>query len=653
MSQINTDLEALKTARDNMKTALEGKGQTVTKDIRTYANAIANIPTEGGGVKLFETEQAMQADATAEEGDLATIYTQVTGDYDGVSNISSITFPSTVTFDTAISSSYRCYGSGTGSRPLSIDGSLSASNMMFRISFEGKKTIKYTSSDGLTYTRTDSLSETINFDEDYEMNWNEFNDNFKPFMQVMGYYFGGLYKYKTNNIHSDINIPISSFGYENNDIVWTDTNLEITSNHKELIESAIVAAYNYVGKPVSVDSTLFGVIFCNNDLSHIYIYTMNEFNMTFSTILFDSNGTLYFKATGSNTVTGYDYDVTLETITPISLTSSVSGSTTFYSGIIGNLVNAYYGGFKNMSIKYRANITDSDVTTKDKFVNYKKVDEYIPAPSQLTATAGDVYLTNFIGKNGAETGILASTISNSFADTSAEIYLKVKNAYESMSPRVLTDNDRKIDKNIQFIPTKSNGTPLLDTSAVTSMQNMFDGCKNLTTIPLLDTHNVTTFYYTFISCSNLINIPLINTSSAVNTSFMFSGCSSMTSVPELDLSNVTNTSYMFYGCKALESAPAFNTSKATNMSYMYEDCTNLKRVGQIDISKATNISYMFCSCTSLEEIDLSGGTITNTNPERTFLFQYVPTNCTIYVKDQTSKTTLEGWDSTHTYTIKP
>ena len=210
-----------------------------------------------------------------------------------------------------------------------------------------------------------------------------------------------------------------------------------------------------------------------------------------------------------------------------------------------------------------------------------------------------------------------------------------------------------IDKNIQFIPTKSNGTPLLDTSAVTSMQNMFDGCKNLTTIPLLDTHNVTTFYYTFISCSNLINIPLINTSSAVNTSFMFSGCSSMTSVPELDLSNVTNTSYIFYGCKALESAPAFNTSKATNMSYMYEDCTNLKRVGQIDISKATNISYMFCSCTSLEEIDLSGGTITNTNPERTFLFQYVPTNCTIYVKDQTSKTTLEGWDSTHTYTIKP
>lgn len=43
MAQLNTDLETIKTARDNMKTALEGQGQTVTKDIRTYAQAIANL----------------------------------------------------------------------------------------------------------------------------------------------------------------------------------------------------------------------------------------------------------------------------------------------------------------------------------------------------------------------------------------------------------------------------------------------------------------------------------------------------------------------------------------------------------------------------------------------------------------------------------
>ena len=69
------DLNTIKTARDNMKTALEGKGQTVTKDIRTYAEAITNI--EGGGsgdVKLFETVESMQADSTAQEGDLAVVY---------------------------------------------------------------------------------------------------------------------------------------------------------------------------------------------------------------------------------------------------------------------------------------------------------------------------------------------------------------------------------------------------------------------------------------------------------------------------------------------------------------------------------------------------------------------------------------------------
>lgn len=43
MAQLNTDLETIKTARDNMKIALEGQGQTVTKDIRTYAQVIANL----------------------------------------------------------------------------------------------------------------------------------------------------------------------------------------------------------------------------------------------------------------------------------------------------------------------------------------------------------------------------------------------------------------------------------------------------------------------------------------------------------------------------------------------------------------------------------------------------------------------------------
>ena len=62
MATLNEQLTELQTARDNIKTAIEGKGQTVTKDIRTYAEAINNIVSgEGSGIDTSD------ATATAED----------------------------------------------------------------------------------------------------------------------------------------------------------------------------------------------------------------------------------------------------------------------------------------------------------------------------------------------------------------------------------------------------------------------------------------------------------------------------------------------------------------------------------------------------------------------------------------------------------
>ena len=65
MATLNEQLTELQTARDNMKVALEGKGQTVTKDIRTYAEAISNI-SSGGSSGGTDT-----SDATAVAEDIA------------------------------------------------------------------------------------------------------------------------------------------------------------------------------------------------------------------------------------------------------------------------------------------------------------------------------------------------------------------------------------------------------------------------------------------------------------------------------------------------------------------------------------------------------------------------------------------------------
>ena len=174
------------------------------------------------------------------------------------------------------------------------------------------------------------------------------------------------------------------------------------------------------------------------------------------------------------------------------------------------------------------------------------------APTQLTATPGDVYKQLFYGKNGVESGALAQNISNSFNDTNADIYSKIQLSYNDISPRVLTDSDKSIDNKIFIIPVKSDGTSLLDTSNVTNMENTFASCSNLTTIPQLDTSNVTNMRNTFASCSNLTTIPQLDTSKVYDMENTFYGCRNLTTIPQLDISNVKYYMWdMFHNCSSL------------------------------------------------------------------------------------------------------
>ena len=84
--------------------------------------------------------------------------------------------------------------------------------------------------------------------------------------------------------------------------------------------------------------------------------------------------------------------------------------------------------------------------------------------------------------------------------------------------------------------------PRLDTSKVTNMKGMFNGCGQLTTIPALNTSNVT------------------------NMDSMFKGCSSLTTIPQLDTSSVKDMSFMFHGCGALTAIYMKNIKVSLNIS---------------------------------------------------------------------------------------
>lgn len=130
-------------------------------------------------------------------------------------------------------------------------------------------------------------------------------------------------------------------------------------------------------------------------------------------------------------------------------------------------------------------------------------------------TVGGSYTFKDIGYRTNEVVILGD-VNNINSDISYS-----KTLYDDWNPSNNSTSDLYFrDKTIVY-------APLIDTSNVTNMSNMFYGCSYLTTVPQLNTSNV------------------------INMSTMFGSCWDLISIPQLDTSNVTNMSYMFSGCSAL------------------------------------------------------------------------------------------------------
>ncbi len=200
--------------------------------------------------------------------------------------------------------------------------------------------------------------------------------------------------------------------------------------------------------------------------------------------------------------------------------------------------------------------------------------------------------------------------------------------------------------------TSITGIQYLNTSEVTNMWRMFEGCNKLTSLDLssFNTSNVTTMHEMFRDCTKLtsvgdlsgwdvgnltgdygmsnmfyncqalqsLNLSGWNTSNISNMEYMFYFCYALTS---LNLSgwkteNVTKMDYMFSNCKRLTSLDLsdFNTSKVTVMNSMFLGCSSLTSLDlrNFNTAKVTNMSSMFNGCTALETIYVgSGWSVTN------------------------------------------
>ena len=159
-----------------------------------------------------------------------------------------------------------------------------------------------------------------------------------------------------------------------------------------------------------------------------------------------------------------------------------------------------------------------------------------------------------------------------------------------------------------------------DTSKVTDMSFMFDGCSSIVNLDLssFNTSNVTTMYCMFSVCESLksLNLSGFDTSKVTNMSMMFMQADLVTlDLGNFNTSNVTNMWGMFHMCFSLKSlnVSSFDTSKATNMHGMFGYCESLENleVGNFNTSSATNMGYMFYGCFSLTSLDLSNFNTSN------------------------------------------
>ena len=160
----------------------------------------------------------------------------------------------------------------------------------------------------------------------------------------------------------------------------------------------------------------------------------------------------------------------------------------------------------------------------------------------------------------------------------------------------------------------------LTTTNVTNMAGMFSGCSGLTSLVVstLNTAKVTDMNAMFKNCSSLLtlNISTFTTSAVTNMKEMFSGCTKLTTInlSNISTANVTNMASMFNNCSALTSldVTGFNTAKVTNMTSMFYGCTALTTldVSSFNTSVVTAMASMFGNCSKIEKIYASANFVT-------------------------------------------
>ena len=119
---------------------------------------------------------------------------------------------------------------------------------------------------------------------------------------------------------------------------------------------------------------------------------------------------------------------------------------------------------------------------------------------------------------------------------------------------------------------------LSSTCAATSYASMFQSCRAIKEFPYIyDYTNATSVGYMFYQCENLQFNSVLNFNMPICTDVenMFGGCKKITSIGDIYAPNATNTQSFISGCSLLDDVGDITFTSAIYMSNTFIDCPNL------------------------------------------------------------------------------
>lgn len=585
----------------------EKTGKTEKIPAANFDTEIKAIKTGSSGeVKLFETEEVMQADTNAKEGDLAVVYRS---DIKSVSNgdvITSITFPKTVVFDTAITSSYYGRLRNSSEPRIYLDIQLDASRFMLYDMYGTIPEIEYSSTDGITYTRTDSNEDTYEIGETTVKNLDE---HICKFMQVGGYVFEGLYKYSltTGNYFKYTDAT-------NNYELYSDKCIHLTTDISSgfvLVTNTIDNNYHTINDDLPYIDAVDYVIYDTTNFNGYVMLAVGSDNQAYIIASPHSGSSILLKKEYTNGVLTNTTDISTETIKTYTTIVGRNFTTSYgyelyrlnTSDIVFSLDTV--GGVGGICYKYTSILPVGDVASSTSYTLSGLVSDYlyIPAPTQLTLKNVNELLPGKIayGKNGVIEGdrsiwdnIPISTVlenyyglslinNNVYGDTKYVQSYNVtnKNPGKMMYLKESSDGDISINRLIKEtdpIFYNSSYTRKLVIKSSTNADYMDIDGKNvlysITTGMYLgrdDTMEVINdkFYYTTLA-NNVCKINCLDLNTGINTEIIDFSDTSYT---------WSDTWVTMLGCKNYIAINSFWRSSTSNR--------HLNRLGKIDLSTNT------------------------------------------------------------------